>query len=222
MPMHGGFPIDLVLLALVAGFLVLRLRSVLGKRTGYERPPLPDQPGGGMGGAPLIDGVAEPVRPRPGRPIPPPHTQVGQVLARIAQADRAFDSVRFLDGAEAAFRRIVTAFSAGDTATLRPLLTPAVYETFASAISMHADSGETQHTEIRQIVEAAVDEAEMLGDHAVIVVRFVSDQQNFTRDRQGQVIAGTEAVTEIVDLWSFERALNNTDPTWRLAAARSG
>ncbi len=222
--MYDGFPIDLVLLALVAGFLVLRLRSVLGKRTGYERPPLPDQQAVGLRGpaAPVIDGFAEAARAKPGRPIPSPHPNVGQVLGRIAQSDRGFDPVKFVDSAEASFRRIVTAFAAGDLTTLRSLLTPTVYATFEHAITQRAEAGETQQTEIKQIVEASIDEAEMLGDHAVIVVRFVSDQENFTRDRAGQVIAGTEAVTEIVDLWSFERSVNGSDPVWRLAAARSG
>jgi predicted lipid-binding transport protein (Tim44 family) len=222
--MYDGFPIDLILLALVAGFLVLRLRSVLGKRSGYERPPLPDQQAMGLRGpvAPVIDGYAEASRAKPGRPIPSPHTNVGQVLGRIAQSDRNFDPVKFIDGAEASFRRIVIAFAAGDLTTLRSLLTPTVYSTFEQAITLRAEAGETQHTEIKQIVEANIDEAEMLGDHAVIVVRFVSDQENFTRDRAGQLIAGTETVTEIVDLWSFERSVTMSDPIWRLAAARSG
>lgn len=223
--MHTGFPIDIVLLALVVGFLILRLRSVLGKRTGYERPQLPDQPGNGMYGQPpqqTIEAVAEPARQRPGRPIPTPHTNVGQILGRIAQADRKFDPVRFLDEAEASFRRIVTAFASGDLTTLRTLLTPTVFTTFEQAITMRAEAGETQHTEIKEVVEAGIDDAEMLGDHAVVVVRFVTDQENYTRDRQNQVIAGTESVTEIIDLWSFERSTTSPDPIWRLAAARSG
>lgn len=223
--MHTGFPVDIILLALVAGFLLLRLRSVLGKRTGFERPPAPDQPNmtdPGRPAAPTIDGVAELPRQSPGRPVPPPQTVVGQALVRIAQSERGFDPSRFLDGAEESFRRIVTGFAAADLATLRALLTPSVFATFEQAIAQRAEQGETQHTEIRQIIEASFDEAEILGDHAVIVVRFVSDQENYTRDRQGLVIAGTESVTEIVDLWSFEKILGSADPTWRLAAARSG
>lgn len=226
--MHTGFPVDIILLALVAGFLVLRLRSVLGKRTGYERPPLSDQHQFGAGGparqpaTPTIDAVAEPSRARPGRPVPPPHTNVGQALQRIAQADRGFDPVRFLDGAEASFRRIVGAYAMGDLATLRALLTSSVLNSFEAAIAQRNAAGETQHTAIKEIVEATIDDAELLGDHAAIVVRFVSDQENYTRDREGQVVAGTEAVTEIVDLWTFEKSVNATDPTWRLAAARTG
>ncbi|CAG4904736.1 unnamed protein product [Acidocella sp. C78] len=221
--MHTGFPVDIVLLALVAGFLALRLRSVLGRRTGFERPPMAEPPAGGaarQSGPPVIDGVAEP--PRPARPLPAPHTVVGQALARIAEAERGFDPPRFLEMAEASFRRIVLAFAAGNVAVLRSLLTPSVLATFEQAIDARNAAGETQHTEILRLVETTIDEADTIGGEAVIVVRFVSDQQNYTRDGQGQVIAGTESMTEIVDLWTFEKQLGAADPTWRLAAARSG
>ena len=220
--MSGGFPVEIiVLLVLVAGFLILRLRSVLGKRVGYEREEQPDQRRPGMQG-PTIDGVAEPLRPRPGRPIPPPHTPAGQALERIAQTDRSFDPVRFVDGAEEAFRRIVAAFAEGDLATLKTLLTPSVYTTFEQSVAARKEAGETQHSEIRSIEEAVIEEADLMGDQAAIVIRFVSTQINFTRDREGQVIAGAEEETEIVDIWSFERQLRSRDPTWRLASARSG
>lgn len=219
--MSGGFPVEIiVLLVLVAGFLILRLRSVLGKRVGYERKEQPDQRRAGMQG-PTIDGVAEPLRPRPGRPIPPPHTPAGQTLERIAEIDKNFDPVRFVDGAEEAFRRIVAAFAEGDLATLKTLLTPSVYTTFEQAVAARKEAGETQHSEIRSIEEAAIEEADLMGDQAAIVIRFVSTQINFTRDRDGQVIAGAEEETEIVDIWSFERKLRSRDPTWRLASARS-
>ncbi|HQT73281.1 MAG TPA: Tim44/TimA family putative adaptor protein [Acidiphilium sp.] len=222
--MHTGFPVDIVLLALVAGFLVLRLRSVLGRRTGFERPPMPEPSAGGGAprpvGPPVIDGVAEPSR--PARPVPASHTVVGQALARIAAAERGFDPVRFLETAEGSFRRVVLAFAAGNVAVLRSLLTPAVLATFEQAITARNAAGETQHTEILRVIETTIDEADIIGGEAVIVVRFVSDQQNFTRDGHGQVIAGTESMTEMIDLWTFEKQLGAADPTWRLAAARSG
>lgn len=226
MHFKGGFPVDIVLLALVAGFLILRLRSVLGKRTGYERPPLPDQPpgppSGPPAGRPLLDSIIQPTRPLAGRPMPAPGTVTAQVLAQIQAADRGFDPVRFVGTAETAFRSVVGAFAEGDLATLRNLLNPSVFVTFEQAVAMRNEAGETQHTEIKTIVQATVDEAEIIADHAAVTIRFVSDQINFTRDRKGDVIAGTEAVTEIVDLWTFERNLHSSDPTWRLAAARSG
>lgn len=220
--MSGGFPVEIiVLLVLVAGFLILRLRSVLGKRVGYEREEQPGERRPGMHG-PTIDGTAEPLRPRPGRPIPPPHTTAGQALGRIAEIDRSFDPVRFVDGAEEAFKRIVAAFAQGDLETLRNLLTPSVFTTFEQAVAARKEAGETQHSEIRAIEEAVIEEADLMGDHAAIVIRFVSQQINYTRDSQGQVIAGAEHETEIVDIWSFERQLRSRDPTWRLASARSG
>ncbi len=246
MNFHGGFPVDIVLLALVAGFLILRLRSVLGKRTGYERPPLPEQPnppqnilpGANQNSAqnssqnsaklPLLsrpsmfNNIVSPLRPPAPRALPSPHTVTGQALAQIEAADRSFDQARFLGTAETAFRTIVTAFAQSDVNTLRTLLNPSVLGTFEQAIAARAETGEVQHTEIKSILQAMIEEAEIVSGHAVIVVRFESDQVNFTRDRRGDIIAGTEAVTEIVDLWTFERSLGASDPTWRLAAARSG
>jgi predicted lipid-binding transport protein (Tim44 family) len=228
MHFRGGFPVDIVLLALVAGFLILRLRSVLGRRTGYERPPLPDQPTQNppatplLGRPSLLNGIVPPARSASARSLPSPHTVTGQTLAQIQAADRSFDPTRFLATAEASFRSIVTAFAEGDLKTLRDLLNPSVLGTFEQAITLRGESGEIQHTEIRAILQATIEEAEIVSGHAVIVVRFESDQINFTRDRQGEIIAGTEALTEIIDLWTFERSLNAADPTWRLAAARSG
>ena len=230
---HGGFPVDIVLLALVAGFLILRLRSVLGKRTGYERPPLPEQPNNPqqtppatplLGRPSMFNNIVSPLRPAatPARALPSPHTVIGQALAQIQAADRGFDPARFLGTAEQSFRTIVTAFAQSDVKTLATLLNPSVLGTFEQAITQRAETGEVQHTEIKSILQATIEEAEIVSGHAVIVVRFESDQVSFTRDRRGEIIAGTEAVTEIVDLWTFERSLNASDPAWRLAAARSG
>jgi predicted lipid-binding transport protein (Tim44 family) len=222
--MDKGFPVAIVMLALVAAFLLLRLRSVLGKRTGFERPPLPEQPSLDLRRSlsPVIDGIAEPVRPKPGRPIPAPHTVVGQALARIAAADPRFEPVSFLDQAVHAFEQIVTAFASGDLPLLQSLLTPPVYTTFEQAITARHEAGDTQITRIKAIVEATIDEADIIAGHAAIVVRIISDQENFTRNAQNIVIAGSESVVEMIDLWTFERTLNSADPAWRLAAARSG
>ncbi len=222
--MDKGFPVAIVMLVLVAGFLLLRLRSVLGKRTGFERPPLPDQPSLDLRGGlrPAIDGIAEPMRAKPGRPIPPPHTIVGQALTRIAQADPRFEPVSFLDHAVRAFEQIVAAFAAGDLALLQSLLTPTVFRTFEQAINARHEAGDTQTTRIKSIVEATIDNADIIADHAAIVVRIVSDQENFTRNGQNIIIAGSESVVEMIDLWTFDHPLAGNDPVWRLAAAHSG
>lgn len=221
----GGFPIDLVLFAMIAVFLVLRLRSVLGRRQGFERPAEPVQPvepmprmAPGRPDGPVIDGTAQPVR---HREVPPPGSPQGQALSRMSVVDATFDPARFLDGAEAAFRIIVTAFAAGDRARLQPLLSEDTYRAFEGAITAREAAGETQRTEIRSIESSRIEAAELRGTTADITVRFVSDQVNVTIGRDGLPSAGADAVTEITDLWSFERNLASPDPTWRLVAARS-
>jgi predicted lipid-binding transport protein (Tim44 family) len=217
----GSFPIDLVLFGMIAAFLVLRLRSILGRRTGYERPPQaaprPDPRQG-----PIIEGHAEPPPAAPQRPLPDPASPVGQTLARMREIDRAFDAQRFLEGAEGAFRLIVANFAAGDRARLRPLLTEDTFAAFEGAIAAREQAGEAQRTEIRAVTSATIEEAKLLGTLASLTVRFVSDQINLTTGRDGQPVAGTDAVTEIVDLWTFERQLDAPGPAWRLAGTSTG
>ena len=216
----GGFPIDLVLFGMIAAFLVLRLRSILGKRQGFERQAdparVPARPP--VAEAPTIDAVAERVPPRA---LPDPASATGQALTRMQAVDRNFQAMRFLDGAEAAFRLIVVAFAAGQRDALRPLLSDETYRAFEAAIGAREAAGETQQTEVRHIHAATIEAADLRGTVADITVRFVTDQVNLTLGRDGAVAHGTDAVTEIVDLWSFERDLYIADPTWRLVAARS-
>jgi predicted lipid-binding transport protein (Tim44 family) len=140
----------------------------------------------------------------------------------MREIDRGFDPQRFLEGAEGAFRLIVANFAAGDRARLRPLLTEETFAAFEGAIAAREAAGETQKTEIRTITAATIDEAKLLGPVADITVRFVSDQVNLTLGKDGQPVAGADAVTEIVDLWTFERQLDAPGPAWRLASTRSG
>ena len=222
--MDGGFPIDLVLFGMVAVFLVLRLVSILGKRTGFERPAEPvvqDGPApSARAGGPVIDAVAEPMA-SGRRVLPDPTGPVGQSLAAMTGMDRSFNPARFLDGAEQAFRIIVLAFAAGDRVRLHPLLSEDTYRAFEGAIAAREAAEHTQRTDIRAIDSATIEQAELHGRVATITVRFVSDQVNITVGADGAPVAGTDAVTEIVDLWSFERDLGQSDPAWRLVAARS-
>jgi predicted lipid-binding transport protein (Tim44 family) len=218
---------------MIAAFLVLRLRSILGRRTGFERPPeqhVPLPPGQAgrvvtdapAPGAHIIDGVAEPATPAtPSRPLPDMASPAGQALLRMRRIDRGFDPVYFLNGAEAAFRIIVAAFAAGDRARLQPLLSDDTYRAFEAAIAARETAGETQRTDIRAIQSATIESATLRGSMADVAVRFVSDQVNVTLGRDGNPVAGADAITEITDLWTFERDLTSSDPTWRLVAARS-
>jgi predicted lipid-binding transport protein (Tim44 family) len=218
----GGFPIDLILFGMIAAFLVLRLRSILGKRQGFERPPeaapRPDLR--------LVEDTPPPVPPTAetdtaSHSLPDSQSPAGRALVAMQSVDSGFTPDRFLHGAEMAFRMIVTAFAAGDRAALQPLLSNDTMAAFDGAIAAREQAGETQRTEIRAIGSATIESAELRGGQASITVAFVSDQVNITLGPDGQPVAGTDAVTEIKDLWTFERDLGSSDPTWRLVAARS-
>ena len=218
----GGFPVDLILFGMIAAFLVLRLRSILGRRTGFERPTQfqAPQPGAPVG-APVIEGRAEPAPPPVSRrAVPDPSAPLGQTLMRMKALDSTFDPAGFLDGAERAFRLIVGGFASGDRASLRPLLSDDVYGSFDQAITARETAGHAQVSEIRDVPTAAIETAELRGSDARIGVRFVSDQVSLTHDSAGQPVAGTDAVTEITDIWTFERDLRTSDPTWRVIAVR--
>ncbi len=217
----SGFPIDLVLFGMIAAFLVWRLRSILGKRTGYEHPPQPYVPPGAARRGPVIDGRAEPAPAPSSRNLPDPASPAGQALLRMQAVDRSFVPGAFLDGAEKAFRMIVTAFANGDRGTLRNLLSDETYAAFEGAITAREAAGHRQRTEIRAIPGVSVDSAAIAGTVATIGVRFVSDQVSLTVDTAGTPVSGTDAVTEITDLWTFERDLSKPDPAWRLISARS-
>jgi predicted lipid-binding transport protein (Tim44 family) len=229
MNLPGGFPVDLVLFGLIAAFLILRLRSILGRRTGFEgrARPAPPTVGGRVAppargdSTPTIDGRAEAAAPRPVRALPEANSALGEALRRLRTVDPAFDAAGFLGAAEGTFRTIVAAFAGGDRVTLRGLLTDDTYRAFETAIAAREAASETQRTEIREITAAAITEAELNGRIADISVRFVSDQVNVTSDAQNQPVSGTDGITEMVDVWTFERDLGTRDQTWRLAAARS-
>lgn len=211
--------IEIVIFAMIAAFLVYRLRSVLGRRTGEERQrpnPFTVQPG-------RPDNVVtlpERGRPRPdAAPVSPDEPMsLAASLAQIKSADPSFDEKHFLQGARAAFQMIVEAFARGDTAALRPLLSDEVYDNFARAIRERQAAGQTLETRIDQIREADVVEARLEGGrNAVVTVKLVSDQMNVVRDRNGAVVDGDpNAAIEAVDVWTFARNIRARDPNWAL------
>jgi len=219
----GGFTIDLILFGMIAAFLVLRLKSILGKRTGFERPPQQARPIEQPAAFDPMRKVATPAQPVSAshRAVPEPASALGQTLAQMAAIDRTFSPAGFLDGAEKAFQIIVQAFAAGDRAALRPLLGEETWKAFDLAITEREKAGHTQVTEVRSIHGISIETAELTGTVASIGVRIVSDQVNMTQTQSGQVMAGTDAVTEITDLWTFERDLAQSNPAWHLVAARS-
>jgi len=214
--MESGFPVDLILFGMIAAFLVLRLRSVLGRRTGFERSQnARAAPAAGV--SRVIDVVPEPANPAAARALPDPASPAGQALARMLRVDHNFSAARFLEGAEGAFRLIVGAFAAGDRAQLQALLGADTFRAFESAIAAREAQGHVQRSDLRATTAATIEAAALAGTLADITVRFVSDQVSLTVDRDGNPVSGTDAVTEIVDVWTFQRDLASADPAWRLS-----
>ena len=116
---------------------------------------------------------------------------------------------------------IIAAFAAGDRATLRALLSDDTYAGFEQAITAREQAGESQRTELRAVHEMAIEAADLRGNVAEVTVRFVTDQVNLTTGRDGEVVTGSDAVTELTDIWTFQRDLTAADPTWKLVATRS-
>ena len=224
----AGIPVDLILFGMIAAFLILRLRSVLGKRTGAERPSLPVGIRRPAPPAAPSDSKADEDR-TPVRPLPDPAGPVGEKLVRLRELDRSFDTAAFLRGAEGAFRRIVTSFASGDRQALRSLLSTEAFGSFEAAITAREAAGQTQRADIRNIHQATIESVDIAGSggsggsgarRAAIECRFVSDQVSVLIGADKQPLTGTDAVTELADTWVFERFYPG-EPSWRLAEARS-
>jgi predicted lipid-binding transport protein (Tim44 family) len=226
-----GQGLDIILLAMFAVFLVVRLYKVLGRRTGNEQqrdpfPTLANDEGRRDKVIPLPD------RARPARAEEPGREATAAVdaggnpvqagLARIRAADPDFDQTEFLVGARTAFEMIVNAYAAGDAGTLRPLLNDEVFENFSSAIKARQQAKETLQTTLVGITSAEILEADLSGRNALITVKIVSEQINVTRNADGQVADGDPStVATVTDIWTFSRNTRSRDPNWTLVATRS-
>ncbi len=227
--MNGSFEsLDIILFALLAAFLVYRLGSVLGKRTGHERPGNEGfGPLGGPEGKSADSGNDNVVTLPHGDAVTPerekePDTPIGAAITQIMVADPSFTRKMFLDGARAAFEMVITAFALGDLKTLRSLLSNDVYENFSGAIRSREQNSQTIETTLVGLDEAEIIEADVQNNTALLTVKFVSQQVNATRDESGEVIDGDpKAVEKVTDIWSFERRLDKSDPNWTLVATRS-
>jgi predicted lipid-binding transport protein (Tim44 family) len=216
--MGGGFQFfDIIFFALVAAFIILRLRSVLGRRTGHERPrpdpfrPAPPEPAERAPEA-LPPGAA------PAAPAPAPGS-LAAGLAQIKIADPLFDEQEFKNGARTAFEYIVAAFAAGDEDKLKPLLSTEVFDRFREAIRNRKTAGQVHETTIVRLRDVEISGARMEGSTASITCRYVSEQINVTRDAAGQVVDGDpDRIAEVTDLWSYARNTRSSDPNWILVA----
>jgi len=222
---EGFYFIDILIFAMIAAFLVYRLRGVLGRRHGEERQrpnpytPRPGQEGGDNVVALPDRGTRPPVdvpAPVPGEPY-----SLAAGILQIQANDPTFDEKTFLQGARAAFEMIVTAFARGDTPTLRPLLSDDVYDNFAAAIRHRQAAGESLETQVTALRDVDLIEARMEGRTAFVTVKVVSDQINVTRDSTGTVIDGDpKHPLEVVDIWTFARNTRSRNPNWTLIETR--
>jgi predicted lipid-binding transport protein (Tim44 family) len=235
--MQDVFDIYTIIFLALAVFIFLRLRSVLGQRTGRERPPYDPY------------AAREPVRPAtenvvalPNRapdtaaqtPVAPADTverwkgvatagsPVATGLDAIAAAAPDFDAKHFLTGARAAYEMIVNAYAEGDRRTLKNLLSREVFDGFDSAITEREKRGDTVESRFVSIDNAEITAAEVRGRNVQATVRFQSKLVSVTRDKNGNVIDGNaEKVTDVTDVWTFARDVSSRDPNWKLVATEA-
>jgi predicted lipid-binding transport protein (Tim44 family) len=238
------FDIYTIIFLALAVFIFLRLRSVLGQRTGRERPPY-DPYSGREPARPASEKVvalpnratetapksaAEPDGEQPDavaverwKGIAAPGSAMAGALDAIAAADPSFDTKHFLTGARTAYEMIVTAFAEGDRRTLGNLLGREVNDGFGSAITERETRGNTVETKFVSIDSADITNVELRNRTAQVTVRFVSKLVSVTRDKDGNVVDGNpDAVTDVTDVWTFARDLSSRDPNWKLVATEAG
>jgi predicted lipid-binding transport protein (Tim44 family) len=216
--------LEIVILAMIAAFLGLRLYSVLGRRAEHEEEPVPTRfERGEPGNAPRTVAAASTELPRTPREIAGFPPAIEQGLREIGAADRRFDLLSFLEGAKAAYAMVLEAFWRGDRDELRQLCDDDVYEGFAAAIDAREAAGETLDHRLVRIEDTVIHSARLDGRTARIAVRFTADIAAVTRDKDGQVVSGSlDDAIESVDIWTFARDVNSADPDWLLDETDEG
>lgn len=220
--------LDIIVLAIVAVVIALRLRSVLGQRHDDEpRKPNPfgvpkagkDEDDEGF----MLSPKHETAMPAPAAlpaPVLAPESLAG-ALTLIKQHAPQFDEKEFLQGARSAFSMIVTGFAQGEMERIRPFLGPEVFQSFSRAVAERRAAGQRLDTVIHTVKEAEVTRARLSGDTARLTVRFVSEQSNATYDETGQLVDGSPTQREVIeDVWSFARNLKQDNPVWLLVETR--
>jgi predicted lipid-binding transport protein (Tim44 family) len=228
----------IIFLAL-AVFIFLRLRNVLGQRTGSERPPFDRAARNAVQGAkdngvvPLPGKVIEPPPPLPTADVTPPSdrwkgiaepgTPLSQGLDALVAQDSSFDPRHFLSGARSAYEMIVLAFANGDRRALRDLLSSEVFDSFEAVIKDREKHEQKTETRFVSIDKAELVGADLRDRAAQLTVRFVSQMISVTRDKAGTIVDGNpDKVADITDVWTFARDTTSRDPNWKLVGTGSG
>ena len=222
-----NYIVEIVILAMVAAFLGMRLYSVLGRRAEHEEESIPTRFDPTTQAKPPVEDVkpAQPANQGQFQPQPLPGVlpAVEQGVRAIAAVDRRFDITAFLEGAKGAYGMVLEAFWEGDRETLRELCDDDVYASFDAAITARENAGEVLDNRLVRIEEAVIDSASLEGRTARVAVRFVSDIAAVTRDKDGNVIAGSlDDAIESRDIWTFSRDVKADDPNWLLDETDEG
>jgi predicted lipid-binding transport protein (Tim44 family) len=203
--MFDELPFDILALVALAIFLGLKLRSVLGKRMGFEQEYTRDP-----------EAVEKMSRPEIKPDIAT--TLNGEGIKAVQMADPHFSEGDFVRGASAAYEMILSAFAEGDISTLKPLLGYEMNAGFADAIRQRQKAGEVLSIEIKSMDQAEVVEAKLIDGVAAITVEFRSQQQRLLKNEAGELLDGdTDQVETFIDRWTFERDMSSSDPNWLLA-----
>ena len=207
----------IVILALVALFIGLRLYSVLGERTGHEQQPILRPAESDARAEPRVD------RPAATQPSTSDSAELafiptaGPGVRAILAADPTFDVARFLEGAKSAYRLILESFWKGELDALRPHVDDHVFETFSAAVEQRKADGLKIDNRLVAIDQAVISEAALERQSATVTVRFEADIAAVTRNAEGEVVAGSLSdAVQIRDLWTFRRDLSSRDPNWLL------
>lgn len=224
----SDFDPSILVFAALAAFVVWKLWSVLGVRVDREGPasdrtgpPRRIGPSAAPGSAYSPSPVSGSFDADRWKGVAEPGSEGWRGLDQIAAAERSFSAVAFVEGAKKAYAMIVEAFAKGDRETLRNLLSPEVFESFAAEIAAREQRGETAEAHV-SIETATVEEAKVELRKAQITLRFVVKLQSVRRDSAGAVIEGDPArPLEIVDLWTFARDIASRDPNWKLVSTET-
>ncbi len=235
--MDGFNFIDIILFAMIAAFLVLRLRSVLGRRDGHEggykdifrRETTNDNH---KHGEKEDDNIVKLADREEEKQTPEDEEEANIIsgmdktlatgITQVKRADPSFDHREFVSGARIAFEMILGAYAAGDEKSLSPLLSPEVFANFSQAIHKRREAGEVMEDALVGINSADAVEIFMEGTIANVTVKIVSEQIKVVRNAEGEIIEGDEnKVIEVTDFWTFARDTKSDDPNWTLVATRS-
>lgn len=217
-----------IIFAALAIFILFKLRSVLGTRTGEERPPF--NPFERRAPAEAEDGGNVIRLPGSGPAPQTPEQRWGDYgeryafagLEAIAAADPSFNGKDFVNGARSAYEFIVTSFAQGNRDALRELLSPDVFESFEGAIKAREERGEKVETTFVSIDKVWIEEAQLRDRVAQVTVQFTSKIISVTRNAAGDVVDGsTDRITDVVDVWTFARKAGTADPNWHLVATEA-